>query len=192
MVRYRVHACTDVTGFGLMGHGFEMAQGSDVALHIDVSAIDLIPEALEFARMGVLPAGMYRNRSFAEAGVDVDTTELAVQDQQFDPQPSGGLRQPGEAQDMMRAAMQEVIRLANLEGVPLPRDNDEQFLRTAMPTFNPDGMPSMRQDVLAKRPTEVEEFAGVVRARAKKYGMPTPANDFFYARIQEIEAGYCK
>ena len=71
MVRYRVHACTDVTGFGLMGHGFEMAQGSDVALHIDVSAIDLIPEALEFARMGVLPAGMYRNRSFAEAGVDV-------------------------------------------------------------------------------------------------------------------------
>ena len=36
------------------------------------------------------------------------------------------------------------------------------------------------------------DFAGVVRARAKKYGMPTPANDFFYARIQEIEAGYCK
>lgn len=86
-----VHACTDVTGFGLMGHGFEMAQGSDVALHIDVSAIDLIPEALEFARMGVLPAGMYRNRSFAEAGVDVGTTELAVQDLLFDPQTSGGL-----------------------------------------------------------------------------------------------------
>ena len=91
MVRYKVHACTDVTGFGLMGHGFEMAQGSDVALHIDVSAIDLIPEALEFARMGVLPAGMYRNRSFAEAGVDVGTTELAVQDLLFDPQTSGGL-----------------------------------------------------------------------------------------------------
>ena len=43
-----------------------------------------------------------------------------------------------------------------------------------------------------RRPTEVEEFAGVVRARAKKYGMPTPANDFFYTRIREIEAGYCK
>ena len=107
-------------------------------------------------------------------------------------QPYGGLRQPGEAQDMMRAAMQEVIRLANLEGVPLPPDNDVKFIDAMMPTFNPDGMPSMRQDVLAKRPTEVEEFAGVVRARAKKYGMPTPANDFFYARIQEIEAGYCK
>ena len=107
-------------------------------------------------------------------------------------QPYGGLRQPGEAQDMMRAAMQEVIRLANLEGVPLPRDNDEQFLRTAMPTFNPDGMPSMRQDVLAKRPTEVEQFAGVVRRLAQKHGMPTPANDFFYEKIREIEANYNK
>ena len=87
--------------------------------------------------------------------------------------PYGGLRQPGEAQDMMRAAMQEVIRLANLEGVPLPPDNDVRFIDAMMPTFNPDGMPSMRQDVLAKRPTEVEEFAGVVRQRAKKYGMPT-------------------
>ena len=107
-------------------------------------------------------------------------------------QPYGGLRQPGEAQDMMRKAMQEVIRLANLEGVPLPPDNDVKFLDAMMPTFNPEGMPSMRQDVLAKRPTEVAEFAGVVRERAKKYGMPTPANDFFYTRIQEIEAGYCK
>ena len=91
MVRYEVHACTDVTGFGLMGHGFEMAQGSDVELHIDVQTIDLIPEALEFARMGVLPAGMYRNRTFAEPGVDVGDTELAVQDLLFDPQTSGGL-----------------------------------------------------------------------------------------------------
>ncbi len=91
MVRYRVHACTDVTGFGLMGHGFEMAQGSDVELTIDVSAIDFIPEAVEFARMGVLPAGMYRNRSFAEAGVDVRETEVAIQDLLFDPQTSGGL-----------------------------------------------------------------------------------------------------
>ena len=91
MVRYRVHACTDVTGFGLMGHGFEMAQGSDVELTIDVSAIDFIPEAVEFARMGVLPAGMYRNRSFAEAGVDVGKTEVAIQDLLFDPQTSGGL-----------------------------------------------------------------------------------------------------
>ena len=45
-----------------------------------------------------------------------------------------------------------------------------------------DRMPSMRQDVLAKRPTEVEQFAGVVRRLAQKHGMPTPANDFFYEK----------
>lgn len=104
--------------------------------------------------------------------------------------PYGGLAQPGPARDKMLQAMQEVIRLANLEGVPLPPDNDVTWLDAAMPTFHPEGMPSMRQDVLAQRPTEVEEFAGVVRRLAKKHGMPTPANDFFYERIRAIEAGY--
>ena len=99
MVRHSVHACTDVTGFGLMGHGFEMAQGSDVELHIEIGGIDLIPEALEFARMGVLPAGMYRNRSFAEPAVDVGGTERAVQDLLFDPQTSGGLLMAVAAED---------------------------------------------------------------------------------------------
>ena len=91
MVKYRVHACTDVTGFGLMGHSAEMAQGSGVELHLDVDAIDLIPEALELARMGILPEGMYRNRSFAEPFVDPGRTELARQDLLYDPQTSGGL-----------------------------------------------------------------------------------------------------
>ena len=56
-----------------------------------VDAIDLIPEALELARIGILPAGMYRNRKFAEAGVDAGTTELAKQDMLYDPQTAGGL-----------------------------------------------------------------------------------------------------
>lgn len=91
MVQYRVHACTDVTGFGLMGHGTEMAQGSGVELHIDTAGITVIPAALEFARMGVLPEGMYRNRSFAEAQVDPGDVALALQDLLYDPQTSGGL-----------------------------------------------------------------------------------------------------
>ena len=57
MVKYRVHACTDVTGFGLLGHSYEMAQGSDVELELEVDAIDLIPEALEFARHGSAAGG---------------------------------------------------------------------------------------------------------------------------------------
>ena len=91
MVKYNVHSCTDVTGFGLLGHTYEMAEGSDVEITLDVDAIDLIPEALEFARMGILPAGMYRNRKFAEPGVDAGDTELAKQDMLYDPQTAGGL-----------------------------------------------------------------------------------------------------
>ena len=55
MVKYNVHACTDVTGFGLLGHTYEMAEGSDVEITLNVDAIDLIPEALEFARMAFCP-----------------------------------------------------------------------------------------------------------------------------------------
>lgn len=91
MVKYNVHACTDVTGFGLIGHTYEMASGSDTEVILDVDSIDLIPEALELARMGMLPAGMYRNRNFAQAHVDAGDTELAKQDMLYDPQTAGGL-----------------------------------------------------------------------------------------------------
>ncbi len=91
LVQYRVHACTDVTGFGLLGHACEMAQGSGVELELRVEDIDLIPEAVELARMGILPAGMYRNRAFAEGEVDAGDTELCKQDLLYDPQTAGGL-----------------------------------------------------------------------------------------------------
>ena len=91
MVKYRVHACTDVTGFGMLGHLSEMATGSDVEITLHVDEVDLISEAYEFAQMGLLPAGMYRNRNFAEKYVDAGQTELAKQDMLYDPQTSGGL-----------------------------------------------------------------------------------------------------
>ena len=91
MVKYRVHACTDVTGFGMLGHLYEVAKGSNVQITLDVDAIDLLPEALELARMGILPEGMYRNRSFAQEAVDEGDTELAKQDMLYDPQTAGGL-----------------------------------------------------------------------------------------------------
>ena len=91
LVQYRVHACTDVTGFGLLGHACEMAQGSGVELELRVEDIDLIPEAVELARMGILPAGMYRNRAFAEGEVDAGDTDLCKQDLLYDPQTAGGL-----------------------------------------------------------------------------------------------------
>ncbi|MDO4810988.1 MAG: selenide, water dikinase SelD [Eubacteriales bacterium] len=99
MVKYRVHACTDVTGFGLLGHTCEMATGSDVQVILRVDDMDLIPESLEFARMGLLPEGMYRNRQFAEKYVDDGDVELAVQDMLYDPQTSGGLLMAVDAAD---------------------------------------------------------------------------------------------
>ena len=90
-VQCSVHACTDVTGFGLMGHLFEMVDGTDCEAAVDTKAIDILPAALDFARMGVLAEGMYRNRSYCEAQVDQGTVQTAVCDALFDPQTSGGL-----------------------------------------------------------------------------------------------------
>jgi len=66
-------------------------QGSDAEAELRVDDIDLIAESVELARMGVLPAGMYRNRAFAEEGVDAGVVELCRQDLLYDPQTAGGL-----------------------------------------------------------------------------------------------------
>ncbi len=91
MVNYRVHACTDVTGFGMLGHACEMAQGSGVEIALWTDAVDFIPEAAELAKIGILPEGMYRNRAFAESTVDAGDTPLWKQDLLYDPQTAGGL-----------------------------------------------------------------------------------------------------
>ena len=132
MVKYRVHACTDVTGFGLLGHSYEMAQGSDVELELEVDAIDLIPEALEFANMGLLPAGMYRNRAFAEAGVDAGETALCRQDLLYDPQTAGGLLMavdPADAEALHRELQGRVPSAQRIGVVKAYRGGKRIFLR---------------------------------------------------------------
>ena len=92
MVQYEVHSCTDVTGFALMGHSYEMAQGSGCTIHIQVDKVPWHPEALELASMGLVPAGAYRNREYAQAGVAVrGKITRAMEDILYDPQTSGGL-----------------------------------------------------------------------------------------------------
>ena len=91
MINYDVHACTDVTGFSMMGHSLEMAQGSDTQIKIFTDKIDVIEQAYEFAKMGILPEGMYRNRTYAEPFVNAGDVELYIQDILYDPQTSGGL-----------------------------------------------------------------------------------------------------
>lgn len=92
MKNYEIHSCTDITGFALLGHSFEMAQGSGCTIHLEVSNIPYHKEAYEFAELGFIPAGAYRNREFAGNGVFVEgNVSRAMQDILYDPQTSGGL-----------------------------------------------------------------------------------------------------
>lgn len=134
MVKYRVHACTDVTGFGPLGHLLEIAQGSDVEIHLDVDGVDFIPEAVELAKMGVLPAGMYRNRSFAESWVDPGALPVWAQDLLYDPQTAGGLAiavDPADA-DALLAELKTAVPSAQRWGtVEAYRGGKRLFLEDA-------------------------------------------------------------
>ncbi len=91
MKKYNIHACTDVTGFGLIGHAAEMIEGAGIGIIFNTEKIPVIPEALELASMGFIPAGAYRNRDFRIAMIDnqgIDDDRLMCL---FDPQTSGGL-----------------------------------------------------------------------------------------------------
>ena len=92
MMKTGVSACTDITGFGFLGHAVEMAEGSGVTFEIRTAGIPLIEESLEFARMGLIPAGAYRNRDHLQGKVDIaEDIPLEVRDILYDPQTSGGL-----------------------------------------------------------------------------------------------------
>ena len=92
MIQYDVHSCTDVTGFGLLGHACEMARGSKKTIHFDLSAIPYHQEAYKMAAMGLVPAGAYRNRDFASPDITMKQTAAEpLLDILYDPQTSGGL-----------------------------------------------------------------------------------------------------
>jgi len=92
MLALGAHACTDVTGFGLIGHAREMAMASGVTLEIEAAQIEFLPGALDYARQGALPGGLKNNREFASSAVEL-TGGLApeVENLLYDPQTSGGL-----------------------------------------------------------------------------------------------------
>lgn len=119
MVQYHVHSCTDVTGFGLMGHSFEMAQGSNCTIHIQADKVPYHSEALELACMGLVPAGAYRNREYAQSGVATRRNiPLAMEDILYDPQTSGGLlfALPAAEADACLAQLKQSIPSAAIIG----------------------------------------------------------------------------
>ncbi len=89
---FPVHACTDVTGFGLMGHLKEMLGGDSFRIVVDSAALPVLPGAAENAALGLIPAGMYRNRDFVGGLCSVEpSVKREIADIAFDPQTSGGL-----------------------------------------------------------------------------------------------------
>ena len=101
---------------------------------------------------------------------------------------AGVLNDP-EAFSSLKKAMQEVIELASCEGVMLTREDFDNDLKI-LEGLNPDGYPSMRQDAVAKRYSEVELFAGTVLKLAAKHGIDTPVNKRFYEDIRRTESRY--
>ena len=92
MLRYPVHGCTDITGFGLLGHAREMAKGSSVTAVIDHRRLEFLPGALDYAAQGAIPGGLKNNREFVSCAVETEAEIPAgVESLLYDPQTSGGL-----------------------------------------------------------------------------------------------------
>lgn len=110
MMEVDVHACTDVTGFGLLGHACEMIEGTDIGMVIHSATVPLLPETEGYARMGLIPAGTIRNRDFRlpmiELATEISDEKLLIL---FDAQTSGGLliSVPGQEADMLLQRMHE-------------------------------------------------------------------------------------
>ncbi len=131
MIRFPVHSCTDITGFGLLGHSYEIAQGSQCSIHIDSQNVPYHPEAYEMAEMGLIPAGAYRNRDYAEKGVCVTSAvSRALQDILYDPQTSGGLlfSLPETSADECIKKLREQIPEAKIIGYVTERSDYPLYL----------------------------------------------------------------
>jgi selenide,water dikinase len=121
-----VHACTDITGFGFFGHAVQLAQNSKIGITINVAAVPFFPEAGKFARQGLCPAGLHRNREFYSSYVKIASElPLYVQDILFDPQTSGGLLislEAGKAAmliDMLKqSGIEEAVIVGEITGEP--------------------------------------------------------------------------
>jgi len=97
MDNYPVHACTDVTGFGLLGHGIEMAEPSEVSFELYADEIPYVTESMSLAETGMIPEGAYKNKKYFDSKVDLSGVKEVYGDLLFDPQTSGGLLYAVEA-----------------------------------------------------------------------------------------------
>ena len=108
-MNYTIHACTDITGFSLLGHLYEMASGSGVGMKVNSAAIPLLTDAADAAAMGLVPGGVYANREYFTTVRMDKSVPIHIQDLCFDPQTSGGLLfsvPPKDARELLIALQQ--------------------------------------------------------------------------------------
>lgn len=103
----------------------------------------------------------------------------------------GDVQREGHAREVMVSAMREAVVIAQKEGIDL-NEADVQYWLEVVGKLSPNGKPSMRQDVEARRFSEVSLFSGTVLELGKKHGVPTPVNRVLYDRIAAIESTYDK
>ena len=120
MENYPVHACTDITGFGLLGHIAEMIIDSPFGIRLASKSIPIIPGTLDYAGMGLVPSGTYNNREFRECMVEfASSVDRISQDVFFDAQTSGGLLicvERDMANDLLQELMENGIKDAAIIG----------------------------------------------------------------------------
>lgn len=122
-VKAHVNACTDITGFGLLGHANEMSKASGVSFEMFSDKPALLPEVVELAKSGMIPGGAYRNREYLESSVEFSHDVAAhMQDILFDPQTSGGLlfSLPEEDAKLLLNLLEEITPHARIIGHVLP------------------------------------------------------------------------
>lgn len=111
--KYNVSACTDITGFGLLGHCVEMASASEVTFELNVKDIAYLQDAIDYAKMGLVPAGAYKNRGYSIGKIEAGSVEEHYLDLLYDPQTSGGLLISVSPENLTE--MLEDFRLANMD-----------------------------------------------------------------------------
>ena len=120
MLEAGAHACTDITGFGLLGHAAQMAEQSQVGLTFKLAAVPLFPEVVTLARRGLCPGGLFRNKKYYAGRVSFRPgIEEHLQDVLFDAQTSGGLLvslDAGQAEAFLARLHQAGIREAAIVG----------------------------------------------------------------------------
>jgi selenide,water dikinase len=129
MEDYPVHACTDITGFGFLGHLAEMVVDSGTGIRIQANNLPILPQTLNYTGMGLVPAGAYKNREFFERHVDfAPRVDPLIQDILFDPQTSGGLlicvegdRADGLLQALRQKGVHDAAVVGQIETEPKER-----------------------------------------------------------------------